>query len=38
VKTGVNLGTRASLADMGQTIAHNFGTSVPHGASFLNLI
>ncbi len=32
---GVNLGTRATLADMGQTIAENFGGAIPHGASFL---
>ena len=31
----VNLGTRSSLADMGQTIAENFGLTLPHGASFL---
>jgi phosphopentomutase len=35
VRRGVNLGTRQSLADMGQTIAANFGVSVPAGASFL---
>jgi phosphopentomutase len=34
-KTGANLGTRATLADMGQTIAQNFGTAIPHGTSFL---
>jgi phosphopentomutase len=33
--TGVNLGIRATLADMGQTIAENFGTAIPHGTSFL---
>ncbi len=33
--TGVNLGTRATLADMGQTIAENFGVAILHGASFL---
>jgi phosphopentomutase len=32
---GVNLGIRESLADMGQTIAENFGGSIPHGKSFL---
>ena len=37
-KSGVNLGTRATLADMGQTIAQNFATSIPHGASFLPLL
>jgi len=34
--SGTNLGTRATLADMGQTIAENFYTSIPHGTSFLN--
>jgi len=34
-KTGANLGTRATLADMGQTVAQNFGAVIPHGASFL---
>jgi phosphopentomutase len=32
---GVNLGTRATLADMGQTIAENFGGKILHGESFL---
>jgi phosphopentomutase len=32
---GVHLGIRDTLADMGQTIAENFGTSIPHGKSFL---
>ena len=32
---GVNLGIRETLADMGQTIAENFGGTIPHGASFL---
>jgi phosphopentomutase len=36
VPTGANLGTRATLADMGQTIAENFATKIPHGTSFLN--
>jgi phosphopentomutase len=31
----VNLGTRSTLADMGQTIAENFAVKIPHGASFL---
>jgi phosphopentomutase len=34
-KRGVNLGIRDTLADMGQTIAENFGTTIPHGKSFL---
>jgi phosphopentomutase len=32
---GVNLGTRTTLADMGQTVAENFGATIPHGTSFL---
>ena len=35
---GTNLGTRDTLADMGQTIAANFGASIPLGTSFLNLL
>jgi len=34
--TGVNLGVRDTLADMGQTIAENFGGTIPHGTSFLS--
>ena len=33
---GANLGTRSTLADMGQTIAENFGAQIPHGKSFLS--
>jgi phosphopentomutase len=36
VAGGVNLGTRATLADIGQTVAENFGKTIPHGKSFLN--
>jgi phosphopentomutase len=32
---GVNLGTRGSLADIGQTVAENFGLRLPTGTSFL---
>jgi phosphopentomutase len=32
---GVNLGIRSTLADMGQTVAENFGGSITHGTSFL---
>jgi phosphopentomutase len=32
---GVNLGVRETLADMGQTVAENFGGQIPHGKSFL---
>ncbi len=35
-KAGVDLGTRASLADIGQTIAENFGVELRAGTSFLN--
>ncbi|MGA7855421.1 MAG: phosphopentomutase [Candidatus Acidiferrales bacterium] len=35
---GVNLGTRETLADMGQTVAENFGEKIPHGRSFLNAL
>jgi phosphopentomutase len=34
---GVSLGSRDTLADMGQTVAENFGASIPHGRSFLAL-
>lgn len=37
-KHGVNLGTRGSLADIGQTIAENFGAKLNDGESFLNEI
>ena len=37
-KRGVNLGVRDTLADMGQTIADNFGGAIPHGKSFLPMI
>jgi phosphopentomutase len=33
-----SIGTRSTLADMGQTIAANFGASIPHGTSFLHEI
>lgn len=36
--TGVDLGVRATLADMGQTVAENFGGAIPHGTSFLTAI
>lgn len=34
-RAGENLGTRATLSDMGQTVAENFGGAIPHGTSFL---
>jgi len=39
VKQGVNLGVRRSFADLGQTIAENFGlTPLPLGESFLSKV
>jgi phosphopentomutase len=32
---GIDLGIRQTLADMGQTIAENFGAAIVHGTSFL---
>lgn len=37
-RRGVDLGLRASLADIGQTVAANFGASISHGVSFLKEI
>ena len=37
-RAGVNLGVRGSLADIGQTVAENFGTSIVTGTSFLREI
>ncbi|MEP6788048.1 MAG: phosphopentomutase [Acidobacteriota bacterium] len=37
-KAGVNLGTRQSLSDIGQTIAENFGVRIADGISFLDQI
>ena len=37
-RAGVNLGVRGSLADIGQTVAENFGTSIVTGKSFLREI
>jgi len=33
---GASLGTRATLSDMGQTVAKNFSVTIPHGQSFLS--
>ena len=38
VLKSVNLGVRASLSDIGQTIAENFGAHIEKGVSFLNAI
>ncbi|MFN2516526.1 MAG: phosphopentomutase [Pyrinomonadaceae bacterium] len=37
-RPAVNLGTRASLADIGQTVAENFGLRLTAGESFLSAI
>jgi phosphopentomutase len=37
-KAGVDLGIRGSLADIGQTIAENFGQKLSGGESFLSSI
>jgi phosphopentomutase len=38
VARGVNLGTRATLGDLGATIAENFGLRLAHGTSFLRTV
>ncbi len=38
VRRGMDLGTRATLADIGQTVAQNFGATIPYGTSFLSSI
>ena len=38
IGAGADLGVRDTLADMGQTVAENFGTAIPHGNSFLREI
>jgi phosphopentomutase len=35
-RAGVDLGTRATLSDLGQTVAENFGTAISKGTSFLS--
>jgi phosphopentomutase len=37
-RRGVNLGTRATLSDIGQTVAANFETHIEKGTSFLDAI
>jgi phosphopentomutase len=37
-RAGVDLGTRSSLADIGQTVAENFGLTLQAGRSFLREI
>ncbi|MCU1334787.1 MAG: phosphopentomutase [Bryobacterales bacterium] len=38
VRAGVDLGTRRTLSDIGQTVAENFGTEIVTGESFLSQI
>jgi phosphopentomutase len=38
VRNAVDLGTRATMADIGQTVAQIFGTTIPVGTSFLHQI
>jgi phosphopentomutase len=38
VRPGVNLGVRATLSDIGQTVAENFGARIGKGESFLSQI
>ncbi len=37
-RKGTDLGVRRTLADMGQSVAENFGARIPHGASFLDQV
>jgi phosphopentomutase len=37
-RQNVDLGTRATLSDIGQTVAENFGTHIAQGASFLSAL
>ncbi len=36
-RAGVHLGVRETLADLGQTVAENFGARLPRGTSFLSV-
>ncbi len=38
IARGTSLGIRETLADLGQTVADNFGLSIPHGTSFLSCV
>jgi phosphopentomutase len=38
VRAGVNVGTRVTLADIGQSVAEVFGTEIQAGTSFLQEI
>jgi phosphopentomutase len=37
-RSGINLGLRPTLSDIGQTVAENFATRIEHGTSFLSSI
>ena len=37
-RRNANIGIRETLADMGQTVAENFHTKIPHGVSFLQML
>ncbi|HUS05363.1 MAG TPA: hypothetical protein VMZ52_03655, partial [Bryobacteraceae bacterium] len=37
-KSGTDLGTRGTLSDIGQTVAHNFGGKLAKGESFLSAL
>ncbi len=37
-RAGVDLGLRATLSDVGQTVAQNFGTAIGRGTSFLSSV
>ena len=37
-RAGIDLGTRKTLSDIGQTVAENFGTKIVAGESFLSRI
>jgi phosphopentomutase len=37
-RAGVDLGLRATLSDIGQTVAENFGTAIGRGVSFLSSV
>ena len=37
-RSGVNLGMRGTLSDIGQTVAENFGARITRGVSFLSQI
>ncbi len=38
LRSGIDLGLRPTLSDIGQAVAENFGTRIEHGTSFLSAI